>query len=236
LSLLAHPGSLFTLIAVPVCWPLVRRVVTLRATAGTAATGVVTAILLLAPWLAYQAVIDPPSGRLLREHLGDGRTDGSVARIVLRANIERPLAEHLRVRAGNLAAQLGNPMVAIWPRSIAYGQHEQFFHHGASLGLLLIGLLAILIRPRPGGADDAVRKLALLALVALALWSVLLFAPGQAVIHHGSPVTTALLFFAGAYGLTRLPALIAWPLLAMHAAAGLYIWFLPIWRGPWTTG
>jgi hypothetical protein len=32
LSLLAHPGSVFTLIAVPACWPLLRRVVTLRAT------------------------------------------------------------------------------------------------------------------------------------------------------------------------------------------------------------
>jgi hypothetical protein len=236
LSLLAHPGSVFTLIAVPACWPLLRRVVPLRATRATAAGAVLMAIVLFVPWLAYQTVVDPPSGRLVRQHLGDGRTDGSVAQAVRRANVERPLGEHVRVRVGNLAAQLGNPLVAIWPQSVARGQQEQFFHHGASLGLLLIGLAAILVAPRAGSADAAVQSLARLALVALALWSILVFAPGQAVIHHGSPVTTALLFFAGAYGLTRLPAPVAWSLFGMHAAAGLLIWFVPIWRGPWAPG
>ncbi|MEO5822194.1 MAG: hypothetical protein ABIT71_16945 [Vicinamibacteraceae bacterium] len=236
LSLLAHPGSGFTLIAVPICWPFLRRIVTLRMTRGAAAGGVLIASLLFAPWLAYQSVVDPPTGRLVREHLGDGRPDGSATQAVLRANLERSFVEHVRVRAGNVAGQLGNPLVAVWPPSIADGQFEQFFHHGAALGWLLIGLAAILVTPRPGGADDAVRRLALLAVVALALWSVLVFAPGQAVIHHGSPVTTALLFFAGAYGLTRLPPPVGWTVLGLHVASSVYIWMLPVWRGPWGAG
>ena len=64
------------------------------------------------------------------------------------------------------------------------------------------------------------RRLTLVALVALALWSLLVFRPGDAPIHHGSPATTALLFFAGAYGLTRLPRAVSWSLLARARGVG----------------
>jgi hypothetical protein len=236
LSLLAHPGPLFTLIAVPFLWPVLRPVIGLRPTLPAAAGAAAAAIALFVPWLAYQAFIDPPSGRLVRQHLGDGRLEGSVAQAIVRANVERPLGEHVRVRVGNLAAQIGRPLVALRPGSIANGQHEQFFHHGAALGLLLVGLVLVLAPPRPGTPDDVVRRLAIVAFAALASWSLLVFGPNQAVIHHGSPVTTALLFFAGAYGLTRLPAPVAWTLFAAHAGAAFYIWFLPVWRGPWGAG
>ena len=155
---------------------------------------------------------------------------------IARANVERPLTEQVRVRTANLGSQLGNPLVDVWPGSMARGQKEQFFHHGASLGVLLVGLALALLPPRPGTPDDVVRRLAIIAVVALVSWALLVFGPSQAVIHHGSPVTTVLLFFAGACGLTRLPAPVAWTLLAAHAAAGFYIWFLPVWRGPWVTG
>jgi hypothetical protein len=236
LSLLAHPGPLFTLLTVPFLWPVLRPVVGLRPTAAETAGAVALAIALFAPWLAYQACIDPPNGRLLREHLADGRVEGSVTQAVVRANVDRPLAEHVRIRAMNLAAQVGNPLVALWPRSIGLAQAEQFFHHGAALGVLLIGVVLTLARPRDDTPDDVVRRLTIVALTGMVVWSLVVFGPGQALIHHGSPVTTALLFFGGAYGLTRLPRALSWSLLAMHAAAGLYIWFLPVWRGPWSAG
>jgi hypothetical protein len=236
LSLLAHPGPVFTLLAVLPCWAIVRPIVRLQVTWRGAVAGAAVAVMLFAPWLAYQALVDPPTGRLLREHLADGRSEGSAAQAIIHANLERPLGEHLRVRAANLASQVGNPAIAIWPVSVARGQVEQFFHHGAALGLLLGGLALTLLSPRAGTPDDVVRRLAIVALVALALWSLLVFQPDQAVIHHGSPVTTALLFFAGAYGLARLPWTVAWGLLGAHAAAFLYIWYVPIWRGPWLAG
>jgi hypothetical protein len=152
---------------------------------------------------------------------------------IVTANLERPLSEHLRVRIGNLAAQLGNPVAAVWPPSIAEGQSQQFFRHGASLGVLLVGLL-LLVRPARGEvAIHAVRRLGAWALIGLAIWSLLIYGPGQALIHHGSPVTTILLFFAGAYGLTRLPGLVAGPLLGVHAGAFLMIWVAPMGWGPW---
>jgi hypothetical protein len=223
----------FTLVALPLWWPLVRRVITTRLDRATLAAAGVVIVALGAPWLAYQTFIDPPSGRLLREHLGDGGSRGSVLTSVVRANMERPLAEQLRIRIGNLRWQMGNPLVGVWPGSIADAQQEQFLHHGAALGVLLVGLVLVLGRPRAGTPDDVVRRLIVAALIALALWSVLVFAPGDALVHHGSPVTTALLFFGGAYGLTRLRPVAAWSLLGVHAAACLYTWILPVWGGPW---
>ena len=236
LSLLAHPGPAFTLLVVPLVWPVVRGVTAMRMSGATVAAAGLVVVALCAPWVTYQRFVDPPSGRLLREHLGDGGSQGSVVAAIARANVERPLAEQVRVRTANLGSQLGNPLVDVWPGSVARGQKEQFFHHGASLGVLLVGLALALLPPRPGTPDDVVRRLAIIAVVALVSWALLVFGPSQAVIHHGSAVTTVLLFFAGACGLTRLPAPVAWTLLAAHAAAGFYIWFLPVWRGPWATG
>jgi hypothetical protein len=232
-SLLAHPGTAFTLLAAPVCWPLLRRVVTLRLDAGSAAAAIVVSAALAAPWIAYQTLVDPPEGRLVREHLGDGRRDGAALDAVVRANVERPVGEHVRIRLANLASQIGRPWTAIWPASIAEGQGQQFFRHGASLGLLLIGLGAVLAgwRQDDGEGGRTLHALAWTAVTALAAWSLLVFAPGGALIHHGSPVTTALLFVAGACGLTRLPRPLAGALVLAHAGAWIAIWYLPIWLG-----
>ena len=238
LSLLAHPGSLFTLIAVPVCWPLLRRVVTLRATAGTAASGVLAAALLFAPWLAYQAVVDPPSGRLVREHLGDGRTDGSVAQTVLRANVERPFGEHVRVRAGNLAAQLGNPLVAIWPRSVGARPARAVFPSrrvtGSAARSAWRRSSSGLVRAAP---DDPVRRLGLVG--ARGPGAVerpgLLARPGgdpsRQPGHHRAAVLRRRLRPDAAPGAADVE-----PVRRCTRRAGVLIWFLPIWRGPWTAG
>ena len=232
LALLAHPGPVFTLLAIPVCWAWLRPIVRLRWTWPALAAGTVVAAALFAPWLAYQALVDPPTGRLLREHLADGRLDGSAAHAIVAANVARPLAEQVRVRLANLAAQLGDPTVAVWPFPWEHAQREQFFHHGASLGVLLVGLVVTLL-PRtraPDSAADPVRRLAILALVALLIWSLLVFPEGAALVHHGSPVTTALLFVAGAGGLTRLPLPAQLIAMGLHAAAFVLVWLLPILR------
>ena len=233
LALLAHPGPIFTLAALPLCWPLLRPIVGLRTTFASTLAAAGVCIALVAPWLAYQVRVDPPTGRLLREHLGDGRAEGTVLAAIAHANAERSAAEHVRVRLGNLVAQAGRPWRALWPRIAGQAQAEQFFRHGSSLGLLFGGLLLTLTgRPRSAipsseAGDAAVRRLTVTAVVALALWSLLVFPADGALIHHGSPVTTMLLFIGGAYGLTRLPGWAAGALLAAHAAVFLLTWILP---------
>jgi hypothetical protein len=231
LALLAHPGPVFTLIAIPVCWPLLRPIVRLRWTYAALAAGVVVAAALVAPWLAYQTLVDPPAGRLLREHFADGRRDGTAVQAIVAANLARPFGEQVRVRLGNVAAQVGDATVALWPFPWQHAQREQFFHQGASLGVLLVGLVLVLV-PRtraPDAGIESARRLAMLGLVALLIWSLLVFPAGGALVHHGSPVTTALLFFAGGCGVTRLPLpgqLIA---VGLHGAFFL-VWWMPILR------
>ena len=119
LSLLAHPGPAFTLLVVPLVWPVVRGVTAMRMSGATVAAAGLVVVALCAPWVTYQRFVDPPSGRLLREHLGDGGSQGSVVAAIARANVERPLAEQVRVRTANLGSQLGNPLVDVWPGSVA---------------------------------------------------------------------------------------------------------------------
>jgi hypothetical protein len=234
-SLLAHPGSAFTLLAVPVCWPLLRGVVTLRVDGRSAVAAMAVAAALAAPWMAYQAFVDPPESRLVRQHFGDGRADGTALEAIVRANAERPIGEHVRVRLGNLVSQIGRPATAVWPGSIAEGHGQQFFRHGSSLGLLLMGLVAVLAgwRRDAQAGGGAIHAFAWTAMIALAGWSVLVFGRDQALIHHGSPVTTILLFVTGACGLARLPRPLAAVLLLAHAAIWIGIWYVPVWVGPW---
>jgi hypothetical protein len=228
LALLAHPGPAFTLLAVPLCWPLVRPLVHLRFTWKACVLATVVVVAAVAPWVAYQIAIDPPVNRLVREHLGDGRPGGSALSSVLHANLERPIRDHLSARLANLRMQVGNPTVDVWPGSPGRGQFEQFFSYGSALGVLLAGLVAALWKAEPGTGDEAIRRLGVLALVSLGVWSVLVFPAGGAAIHHSSPVTGALLFVAAGHGMSRLPAPLAGVLLAVHAAAATYIWFWPV--------
>ena len=230
LAILAHPGPAFTLIVLPVCWPALRPIVRLRPSWPAIGSCAIVATALFAPWLAYQVLVDPPTGTLVRDHLADGRKEGTALQAMVAANLDRPFGEHVRVRLGNLAAQLGDPTVALWPFPRQRAQQEQFFHHGGSLGLLLVGLLA-LFTPGPYTKDrpmDITRRLVVLAVVALSAWSLLEYEAGAAVIHSGSPVTTALLFYGGAVGLTRLPASLQLVALTLHGIAFLVIWLVPV--------
>jgi len=231
LSLLAHPGPVFSLLALPLCWSTLRPIVRLQTTWMGGALALAVTVAAVAPWAAYQARVDPPTSRLLREHLADGRTGGSVTGVLLAANLERPLLEHARVRLGNVAMQLGNPLIDVWPGSALGARHEQFFRYGSALGVLLVGLCAAFRRGGAGTAEDAVRRLAVFAVVSLWVWSLMVFSAGNAVIHHSSPVTAALLFFAAGFGLTRLPYPIGATLLGIHAAASMYIWVWPVLSG-----
>ena len=188
-------------------WPVLRRVTRSAVDGATVAAAGLVVVALFA-WVAYQA-LRRSAERALGARAPWRRRDGLRSWRSRRANVERTLAEQVRVRTANLGSQLGNPLAGVWPGSVARGQTEQFFRHGASLGVLLVGLALTLAPPRAGTPDDIVRRLTVVALVALS-WSLLVFGPGQALIHHGSPVTTALLFFAGGYGLTRLLQAVAW--------------------------
>jgi hypothetical protein len=230
LSLLAHGGPFFSLIALPVFaallrpWPRIGfRTVVLAGAIGAT---------LLAPWLAYQRFYDPPGDRMLKIHLA-GVTHVNVTdnRTFWRALGEEygklTLERYLAGRWSNVKEQFlvfGKAPPFGW---VYWVQWQQFIHHLPGLGLLLIGFAALL-RPRWWRDRDwsaaMVRRLLAYTVAALAIWIVLMLAPESAMVHHSSFATTALLFFCASACLANLPNTIVVPTLTLHVLLSARVW------------
>jgi hypothetical protein len=205
LSLLAHGGPFFSLIAAPVLLRNRQIWTSLRPT--TIATMVAAFAVVLAPWLAYQRYYDPPGNRLLKLHLAgvelvDPR---GTLQTIYDAYSSVGVRDWIAGRAENLREQWvvfgksGRDSVISWV------QWQQFFHHVAALDTLAIGLLLALVRRERLPIDGvSLRDIAILSLTAWAVWLVVLFPSGSAMIHHGSFATTLLLFACGSAGLARI--------------------------------
>lgn len=155
LSLLAHGGPFFSLVALPFLfvWFGLSKTVRWR----DAVVGVVLAALLLTPWLAYQHFYDPPGDRLLKIHLA------GVVPITSRS-IWQTLADQYRAltpgdyvagRWANLKEQFLVFGKIGMDDPIFYVQWQQFFHHLPALDFLAFGFLAMLLRP---GRRDRLRR------------------------------------------------------------------------------
>ncbi|MGH9161624.1 MAG: hypothetical protein ACRD2X_16795 [Vicinamibacteraceae bacterium] len=239
LSLLAHGGTAFSLIALPLL------AVSLRVWRGrrlvAATLGVMlTMFLPLAPWVLYQKLIDPPGNRLVKIHLaGDWSIDDrSVMASIVDAYAELSPREYWSGRAKNLVAQFVGthaPSQSIADRL----RVQQFYHHAAALDLLGLGLGALWLWPLgqsgsrgagcPGRALELTalsraRQLAGYAVVTVIVWAALTFTPGSAVIHHGSYAATALLFLCGSVGLTRWSSTMALAALGGHCVIFTWLW------------
>jgi hypothetical protein len=221
LAVLAHPGVVFTLLALP----LLFRWRPYRAWLDPVALGGALCLFLscVTPWLVYQQRVDPPANRVARIHLAGDHSPGerNVVSAVRDAYRSAPVGTHLAHRARNVAAQF-------WSHDVHRGlririQQLQFFHHVPALGILVIGIVLSMTRPAPPG-ERAIRHLAGLALFSVLVWIVVMFEGGAAVVHHGSYATTALLFFVGAVGLTRLPWCLTLGLLGAHALLFALVW------------
>jgi hypothetical protein len=221
LSTLAHPGALISVagLAMLLWVPRFRRLLRPTSLAGAA----VVAALLFMPWLAYQRHVDPPTNRVARIHLaGNPQAEPrGLAHAISDAYATARLRSLALARVQNVVAQFWSDDIYRGFRTRA--QQLQFFHHVPALGLLAIGLVLLAIRARADGELD-IGWLAGLAGVTLVLWIGAMFQGGSAVVHHGSYANTALIFFLGAVGLTRLP--VAWTAgaLLVHGALFAVIW------------
>lgn len=222
LALLAHGGPAFSLLVLPglLARRDVRRAMRLR----HLLTAAIVALLFLAPWTAYQRLVDPPGNMLVKAHLAGVWVpdDRPVLRAIREAYSSLTVTTFLHNRWENVKEQW---LVAKVSGSPAYvTQWQQFYHHLPALDALLVGLAACLLSRRVRAAERAPRWLVSLtwyALGTVVLWMLLLFSPGTALVHHGSYAATALLFFCGAAWLATLPGWIAGAMMIAHA--GLFI-------------
>jgi hypothetical protein len=232
LSVLSHGGALFTVLVLPVlcvsyrCWPVVTR--------GQAIAAAALAIVFLAPWMMYQRVYDPPGNRLVKGHLaGFGAIDdrGTLEAIVEEYG-KRTIGWHLAARWANVEQQVridARGPTETWSDWI---RRQQFFHHLATLDALALGFIGLAWRrrsrtPEAAAALTHVRRLLLYTIAAMALWCVLMFNPGTAIVHQGSYAVTMLLFFCAAVGLAELPRVVRVPALAAHLLLFAMLWLAP---------
>jgi hypothetical protein len=239
LAMLAHGGVFFSIAAMPIL--LLNRQVRRGLRFRELLPAALVAALLMAPWMAYQRLYDPPGNRLPKMHLAG-----------VMVNDSRGTLEAMREAYGKLT--FGEIAYTRWlnvkEQGLVFGvssrdhfadwiQWQQFFHSGPALAFLLIGFCALFSRHlrdaaepewlvTPGVAPPRVvglLQVTWLAGFALLVWLLLMFVPQYAIIHHGSYATMALLFFCASAYLALMPAWLRRTTLALHLALFAAGWF-----------
>jgi hypothetical protein len=231
LSMLAHGGTAFAVLAmIPFAYRL-RREFTLRVVAWCAAA----AVALYVPWMLYQRFVDPPGSRLIKWQLAGQipvSSAGILQTIVARY---RSLSLHtlLANKVDNVFSLVANPVVwhtqqseAAWASGfLGFARIAQINDLVPAAGPLLLGVVALMI-PSARRALAPVAPLAAFTALALGLWVVLLWGgEGVAAINHQGAYAAMVLFIGlCALAVTALPRALA----ALIVAGGV-AWFVISW-------
>jgi hypothetical protein len=231
LSVLAHGGTAFALIAfVPFAYRLRRRVTVRSAAACTAA-----ALALYLPWALYQRFVDPPGDRLLKWQLAgvipiDPR--GALETIEQQYRL-LSIDQLIANKWDNVVALVGSP--ALWHTQksapawlggfLGLARMAQLYDLLPAAGFLLLGALALL-SPAGRRVLAPVRPLAAFTGLAIIVWILLLWGgPGvPAFIHQGAYAVVIVGIGLCAVAVTALPRPLAGAVAAVSVA-----WFAVSW-------
>ncbi len=168
---------------------------------------VLAGLVLMVPWWAYQHYGEPPGNRLVKWYLGGAvePDDRSVPEAITDGYREIGAGGVLHKKGQNFVAIFGGGPMAQnidhaveaaeaddWENVIRPVRSIFFFNLVPSLGLLLIGPIAMAIRHRRRSREPAAWRLACLCLATFAigavLWALILYGgfAAQTVIHQGS--------------------------------------------------
>ncbi len=224
LSLLSHAGSGFTILAIGIYLVLRRRLPLLRFWL----PAILVALLLLAPWRAYQVLVDPPGDTLFKLHLA-GVTDEklSLGASLLHGYGALSPQQLLANKIANLKALVWWPdwragsSLSITLRNL---QDLSFFAFFPCAGLLNLGLLARLRLNRSRTQVRFADRILVISMASLFIWVLLMFEPGSAVVHQGSFATVLLYFSAMALYLHAWSKRAAWAVGAVQACIIFPLW------------
>jgi hypothetical protein len=190
LAILAHSGSLFTLIPLLVLLLLRRHFKTLLILVGVLA-------LMMAPWQVYKYSQDGGRDRLLKWHFAGVAdsldTRSTVTTVIdsykqtsLQAFIESKLAniKTLFVRDDQLGAATNQELI----------RKQIFYSTFVSIGVFSVGFMIAIFR-REKFNNPLLRDAVFVCFGGLVVWIVTMFEPGGTTIHQGSYATMLLLFF-----------------------------------------
>jgi hypothetical protein len=230
LSMLAHGGTAFAVIALLPFAFLLRRRITVRSVATWAAA----AIALYLPWTLFQHFVAPPGDRLTKWMLAGviPVTREGVLDTVVHQYLSLSLPQLLANKWDNVAALVAVP--AMWRTQTAaptwtsgflgLARLAQLYDVLPAAGLLLLGLLALLF-PSGRRVLAPVRPLAIFTGLAVIVWVILIWG-GQvnAILYAGPYAAVILVVGLCALAVTALP----WPLASAVATASA-AWFALCW-------
>jgi hypothetical protein len=230
LSMLAHGGTAFALLALAPFVYRERRRITARAVAACA----VAAAALYLPWTLFQHFVDPPGNRLIKWQLAGviPVTREGVLSTIVHQYLSLSPAQLLVNKWDNVAALAAVP--GIWRTQtsdpawtsgfLGFARIAQLYDVLPAAGLLLLGLLALLLpsgrRVLAAAAPLAVFTALAAVVVAILEWG----GPIPAILHQGPYAVVILLVGLCALAVTALP----WPLASAVAAASA-AWFAVSW-------
>ncbi|WP_404421225.1 hypothetical protein [Nibricoccus sp. IMCC34717] len=230
LAWLCHGGVAFSLLAL-VPWAFFRL---RRVRLSHLMQAVMIIAIVWAPWVAFQKLHAPPGNRLLKWHLAgqidiDSRPFGQT---LLESYRARSLSDHLGHRRLNFETQLGQSWDTLFKSNLPpkAKRHPEFFFTTRALGLWLLGVPLLVWSVWRGPlvrARSPLGHFAAWVLTTIALWCLLIFQGGAAVIHQGSYAATLGLFLLCGCGFASLPLRMATGAFALLTAYFAWVWWQP---------
>jgi hypothetical protein len=230
LSLLAHGGTAFAVLALAPFAYRLRRRITVRSVAAWATA----AVLLYLPWALFQHFVDPPGNRLIKWQLGGviPVTREGVLDTLVHQYLSLSLPSLLANKWDNVAALAAAP--GLWRTQTAAPAWTSGFLGVARLaqvydvlpaaGLMLLGLLALLF-PSGRRVLAPVRSLAVFTGLTVLVWVILEWGGSvSSILFQGPYAVVILLGGLCALAVTALP----WPLASAVATASV-TWFVVCW-------
>lgn len=192
-SLLAHGGALFSLLGLAPLVLIKFRKDVFKESAIIAGL----AILLYAPWIAYQKLVDPPGDRLLKYHFAGVEQVSSKTALhtIVGAYGNESFDRWVYAKVANLGPVFGHEMEFLReitqfrnPNAQADIRGLEFFFFLPSLGFVGFGFVFLLFRYRKRRLKketEAAEVMLLWSLASAALWILLMFKPATTVLHQG---------------------------------------------------
>jgi hypothetical protein len=236
--MMSHPGAAFTLAPIGVALLLTRPRPASRLLVATA----VAAIVVIAPWTAYQRLYDPPGDQLMRQSLGgvvDDRPLGQTLREQYGSTPIQDIAHNKLVNATTIVGYPNPEYHLLGPGWPGRARDEEFRYVLFGLGLFNLGWLVLAVpstRRRMRELLDValLRLMLIVAGASVVIWVLMLFGPPLSVpvIHHGSYATMMLLFASLGALITTLPRRLVGLVVLVQIGWVAALWLASVWSGP----